>query len=129
MRFLVDNALSPLLAEALRQAGHDAVHVRDYGMQAARDEDIFDLAAAEERTVVSADTDFGAILHLRQEIGPSINLFRQPSRRRPEVQVALLLYNLPTIMDALVQGSIVVFEAARVRIRKLPVGDEGGDSV
>lgn len=37
MRFLIDNNLSPLLAEHLTAAGHDAVHVRDYGLQAATD--------------------------------------------------------------------------------------------
>ena len=47
MKFLVDNALSPVLADGLNGAGHDATHVRDYGLQAADDGTIFDLAEAE----------------------------------------------------------------------------------
>ncbi|HEY1522804.1 MAG TPA: DUF5615 family PIN-like protein [Solirubrobacteraceae bacterium] len=67
MRFLIDNALSPLDAEELRAAGHDAVHVRDHGLQAASDEEIFERARREKRSVVSADTDFGTILATRRE--------------------------------------------------------------
>ena len=44
MRFLLDNALSPVVAQKLVGAGHDALHVRDLGMQAATDEEIFEEA-------------------------------------------------------------------------------------
>ena len=121
MRFLVDNALSPILATLLERADHDAVHVRAIGLHQADDVVIFDRAAAEDRIVVSADTDFGTLLATRSARKPSVIQFRGRGSRKPDTLARTMVSNLPRLVDDLERGSIVTFEPGRIRVRALPI--------
>lgn len=90
-------------------------------MQAAADEEVFELAENEDRVLVSADTDFGALLALRRSAKPSVVIFRRTSGRRPEDQARLLLDYMPDLREPLESGSVVVVEETRLRIRDLPI--------
>ncbi len=125
MKFLVDNALSPQVAALLQAAGHDAVHVRAKMLHNADDKLVFEAARNESRVLVSADTDFGALLTLGHLSTPSVILLRHGSPRRPDQQAALLLANLDALVEDLQLGAIVVFRRNKIRIRKLTLGDGG----
>ncbi|MBK5226835.1 MAG: DUF5615 family PIN-like protein [Thermoleophilia bacterium] len=120
MRFLVDEALSPVIASKLTEAGHDTVHVRDAGLQSASDKEIFLRTAREDRILISADTDFGAILAELGVAKPSVIILRQ-APKRPDAQAALLLANLPDLEEPLHEGCVATFVGPRVRIRYLPI--------
>ena len=121
MRFLIDNALSPVVAEGLRQANHDAIHVSDLGLAAADDETIVEHADRDQRVIVSADTDFGTILAMRNAASPSVILFRGATPRNPIGQVKLLIANLAAIAPSIERGAVVVLEPQRIRVRSLPM--------
>ena len=125
MRFLVDNALSFRLAVLLGEAGHDATHVRDYGLGAASDDEILERARLEERIIVSADTDFGTLLAQLQTNTPSFILLRWPGLRDPNDQTRVILGNLPNTETDLKQGAVIVIEPLQVRVRALPIGGSG----
>jgi predicted nuclease of predicted toxin-antitoxin system len=121
MRFLVDQCLSADLAVALSAARHDVLHVRELGMQRAADQEVLDAARRDDRVLISADTDFGTILAQTAAAGPSLVVFRRTTSRRPAQQAALLLANLDEIAEALDEGSVVVIEETRIRVRRLPI--------
>jgi predicted nuclease of predicted toxin-antitoxin system len=121
MKFLVDQNQSPLLAEYLREAEHDAVHTSELGLSRADDADLIVLARNEGRIVISGDTDFGALLALANETAPSVILFRQRRGRTASARASLLLSHLADLIPDLEAGSVIIFEDARIRIRKLPL--------
>ncbi len=105
----------------MREAGHDAVHSINLGFERAEDTDVLLRARSEERIVVSADTDFGALLAESGTASPSVILIRRTADRSADRLLRLVLANLPTVEDALTDGAIVVFDAERVRVRRLPL--------
>ena len=123
MKLLIDNALSRYVAASLREEGYDAVHVRDCGMADATDSDIAPPSLHEYRLLVSPDTDFCTMLARRGDGEPCIILFRGGANQLPDVQMGLLLANLPQLADRLAHGAVVIVEETRLRVRSLPIGD------
>jgi predicted nuclease of predicted toxin-antitoxin system len=121
MRFLIDMGLSVAVAAWLREAGHDAVHLRELGLQRMSDSDAFAKAAGEGRIVVTCDLDFGEILAATGSRTVSVVLFRIENANAPRAIAHLesLLRNSSQVLE---QGAIVVIEEARHRIRRLPIG-------
>ncbi|GAA3232139.1 DUF5615 family PIN-like protein [Nonomuraea helvata] len=121
MNFLVDENLSPRVAELLTKAGHDAVHVRDLQATSAPDTTIMELAVADGRTIISADTDFGALLAHARATEPSVILVRELLELRPPDLVNIISANLEVLEQHLQTGAIAAFTTGGIRVRALPL--------
>ena len=124
MKLLLDANLSPEVGGRLKEAGHDAIHVRDIGLLTATDPEILRSAAKEERILLTADSDFGALLALGSLASPSVLLLRSADHLRPSEQAELIAANLPQIAEDLEKGAIVSLTRNRLRIRELPIAAE-----
>ena len=121
MKLLLDANLSPRVARLLKETGHDAIHVADIGLLTATDPAILLAAAKEERVLLTADSDFGALLALGSLASPSVLLLRSADHLRPNEQAELMATNLPQIAEDLEKGAIVSLTRDRLRVRELPI--------
>jgi predicted nuclease of predicted toxin-antitoxin system len=120
MKFIVDQPVSPILADWLRSSGHDAFHVRERGLSAASDSVIFDLAVEESRIIVTTDLDFARILALSGRVGPALILFRAGNLSDSEM-LGLLQAALAKVDAEQLARSVVVVDGTRMRIAPLPL--------
>ncbi|MDQ2707471.1 MAG: DUF5615 family PIN-like protein [Actinomycetota bacterium] len=121
MRLLLDANLSPALIGPLEQAGHHAVHVVDLGLLSASDAVILRRAADDGYTVITADSDFPTMLALHSAATPSVVHLRNINELSLQALAALLIENLPTVLDDLENGAIVSLSLTRMAVRRLPI--------
>jgi predicted nuclease of predicted toxin-antitoxin system len=126
VKLLLDANLSPEVGRRLNEAGHDAIHVADIGLLTATDPVILQAAAKEERVLLTADSDFGALLALGSLASPSVLLLRSADHLRPAEQAELIAINLPSISAELARGAIASLTRDRLRVRELPIPTSDG---
>ena len=90
-------------------------------MQAAADEEILARALDEDRIVISADSDFSAILAAQEAERPSFILFRETNLLAARDYIDMLLPALPMLEQELLAGCVAVFRNSRLRVRRLTI--------
>ena len=120
MRFLVDANLGVGVAAWLRQRGHDAVHLREEGLQRLPDPEVWAKAVAEGRVLLTCDLDFGEIIVRAGGRSVSLVVVRMFAVDPPRV-IQRLDKILASYGAVLTQGAVVVVDEARVRVRRLPL--------
>ncbi len=106
MRFVVDNQLPPSLSRHLVEAGHDAVHVANVGLDASSDLALWSWAQREGRVIVSKDED---LFYLANRAGESGQLlWVRVGNCRKDALLAVMDRALPSIVEAFAAGQRIV---------------------
>ena len=121
MRFLADMGVTREVVRWLKEQGHDAVHLREQGLQRLSDRDVFAKAATEARIILTFDLDFGEIVALSGSRVVSVVLFRLHNTRTAHV-LERLRKAIEDSGKSLERGAIVVVQESRHRTRRLPLG-------
>ena len=112
--------LSPEWAPGLRKHGWEAVHWSTVGDPRASDRDIMTWAAARRYVVFTHDLDFGTMLALSHEAGPSVLQIRTDDTL-PDYLEGSVLAALNQHEADLSSGALVVVNESRSRVRVLPI--------
>jgi predicted nuclease of predicted toxin-antitoxin system len=89
-------------------------------MQAAKDEAILRRAREEGRIVVSADTEFGALLAVQDADRPSFILFRETNLLVARDYFIALAAALPALEPELLAGCVAVFDTTGCECANCP---------
>lgn len=122
MKFLIDMNLSPVWVDFLIGKGFEAVHWSAVGKAGAPDEEVMRWAAERDHVVVTADLDFPAVLAATRRRSPSVVLIRSDALS-PQSVGRVFVAAIRRAELELKSGAIVSIDAARARVRILPLNE------
>ena len=121
--FLIDEDMPRSMAVVLREAGHDALDVRDVGLRGHTDDEVFAYAQAHDALLVTADKDFADILRFRPGTHAGVIVVRVPNVLPTRHVNNALLRALGGLEGEDLRGLLIIVEVGRIRIRR-PRGGE-----
>ena len=125
-RFLVDEDVSRLITRSLEAAGYDTEDVRDVGLRARADQDVFLYAGKRGAILITADKGFANTFRFPLGTHHGIIVVRIPDELPTEVVTRELLRALDELAGEDLNGALAIVELGRVRIRR-PIVQSLGD--
>ena len=112
-----------MVVDWLNARGHQAIHLREQGLERLPNGEIFNKAVDEGRVVLTFDLDFGEIAASTSGPRASVIVFRLHNTR-----VANVIDRLEAVLaessPALEGGVVITVEESRHRIRRFPIGGQ-----
>ncbi len=106
------------VAEPLKQLGHRVLDVRDYGLRGAADPDVFAFAKQQRAALLTGDLGFANLLAFPLGTHHGIIVARFPNELSTQRINEEILRGLMGIKDEEIQGSLIILEPGRIRIRR-----------
>jgi len=120
IQILIDMNLSPDWVGQLTANGWPSVHWSTVGDPSATDHEIMQWARTNGYVVFTHDLDFGTMLALTHATGPSVIQVRGQNVL-PDHMSPILIAALKQHESELAAGALVVVDAAKSRVRVLPI--------
>lgn len=120
MKFLLDMNLSPDWVKVFKTEGWSAIHWSEVGEPTAADQTLMDWARANNYIVFTHDLDFGILLALTHDGGPSVIQIRIQDILSASVQGRLVSI-IKEYAQELQRGALVTIDPTKSRIRVLPI--------
>ena len=118
MEFLIDENISPLVAQELQALGYNVKHVREVGLKGCSDREVMEYARREKRALITLDADFADVR--KYPPGTHAGIIRLKLKFAPSIVVVNCLRRLLDRMEnlPLASGLLIITDGERYRIKR-----------
>lgn len=117
-KFLVDEDMPRSTARILREAGYDAIDVRDCGLRGKSDDEVFAYAQQKGAVIVTGDMGFSNIVHFPVGSHAGIVVAHYPNEMSPAEINKQIKASFGGLEEADFSGNLIVLDPGRMRIRR-----------
>jgi len=114
--FANENLFEPII-DYLKGFGHDVLSIRESGLSGISDDEVYQRACREKRTIITMDKDFSRIFRFPPEKCGGIVVVKIYKRTVDET-VSIFKKFYKSIQEKDIKGNLVIITPEGVRIRK-----------